>query len=160
MKRYSILPEEGLDFSTAPQVISRLEIQSPDTVHLYDRSKQFVLRLRMLDDGTLNCQVLDTLGIWSNCSFPMIEAEEKGDFALNSTGSIVLLTPESKECSRWLDINLAGEVSRFGMSIAVEARYIEDIVEGLLRDGLKAAPYPCTEQHARCWVRDNVLAAW
>lgn len=45
--------------------------------------------------------------------------------------SVYLLKPKTKKAKRWLIDNCDGETTWFGGGLAVEARYLEDITDGI-----------------------------
>jgi hypothetical protein len=58
------------------------------------------------------------------------------DFSLVDHGSVWLLTPFSDAAHDWVDDNLPEEAMRFGLSIAVEPRYVRNIAVGIIEDQL------------------------
>jgi len=58
------------------------------------------------------------------------------DVFVHDEGTVFLLEPRSNRGEDWLQENLAGDPPRLGKSYAVEHRYVGDIVEGMLVDGL------------------------
>lgn len=58
------------------------------------------------------------------------------DFRLHNSGSIILLTPLSAAADEWVEEHLPDDLLMFGASIAIEPRYIEPIIAGLIEDGL------------------------
>lgn len=58
------------------------------------------------------------------------------DVYIHDDGSVFLLEPRSNRGEDWLQHHLIGDPPRLGRSYAVEARYVGDIVEGMLLDGL------------------------
>lgn len=60
----------------------------------------------------------------------------KPDFNVSNHGSIFLLFPNSKDAHDWVEERLPEERQTFGRAIVVEHRYIADIVDGILCDGL------------------------
>lgn len=58
------------------------------------------------------------------------------DFQLQNEGSIVLLRPLTKIAKEWIEENLAPDVQMFGNAAAIEPRYLEEILHGILQDGL------------------------
>lgn len=57
---------------------------------------------------------------------------------LQVTGIFVfILTPVSDTGRKWIDKRIGPDAQRWGKGIAVEHRYIEDIVEGARLDGLE-----------------------
>jgi hypothetical protein len=59
------------------------------------------------------------------------------DFSVTNHGTIYLLAPHSDRAEAWLREHVKPEQHQFfGRAIAVEHRYIHDIVEGAKADGL------------------------
>lgn len=57
---------------------------------------------------------------------------------IENTGSFVLVTPETVADSAWIDENVVTEGWMWmGKSLAVDARMIDNLVSGMLDDGLK-----------------------
>lgn len=54
---------------------------------------------------------------------------------LQNEGTIFLFRPLDMEAEEWCDANLSDDRQSFGSTVAVEHRYIRDIVEGFLADG-------------------------
>jgi hypothetical protein len=62
------------------------------------------------------------------------------DFTVENHGSIYLLRPRTDEGQAWIDDNLVVEdYQRLGNSVAVEHRYIGNIVTGIVADGLSVS---------------------
>lgn len=61
------------------------------------------------------------------------------DFTLSGGGTIYLLRPVSAEAREWVDAHIPEDASWLGNAVAVEHRYVEDIVDGILNDGLTVA---------------------
>jgi hypothetical protein len=61
----------------------------------------------------------------------------KFDLLVHSGGSVYLLRPASEAGAAWLDQHLTSDARMFGGAIAVEHRYIRDIVAGAVSDGLR-----------------------
>src|SRR3954447_20090520 len=56
----------------------------------------------------------------------------RADFRLTYHGTITTITPLSEACREWLDENVEIEAwQRFGPSIAVEPRYVEQLAEAI-----------------------------
>lgn len=68
--------------------------------------------------------------------FTCTEVDKKDDFDVNNQGSIVLLTPMTPAAHEWVETHLPDDALTFGPSIAIEHRYAEDILEGIVQDGL------------------------
>lgn len=58
------------------------------------------------------------------------------DFTVTNHGSIFLLTPMNETASEWIENNLPEDRQTLGLAVAVEHRYIADIVTGIRNDGL------------------------
>ncbi len=59
------------------------------------------------------------------------------DFTVTGHGTIFLLRPNTPAAQAWMDEHLQAEqYQMFGTAVAVEHRYIADIVEGIQADGL------------------------
>ena len=58
------------------------------------------------------------------------------DYRVTDAGSIILVHPLTPACTVWFDENLPEEVSFFGNALAVERRYIGDLLTGMSNDGL------------------------
>jgi hypothetical protein len=62
------------------------------------------------------------------------------DFTVENHGSVFLLQPHTPEATDWVTQNLNVEHwQKFGNAVAVEHRYIVDIVDGVQGDGLTVA---------------------
>ena len=61
----------------------------------------------------------------------------KPDISTSDEGTIFRLTPNTQAGKEWVKDNLILEdYQKLGDSVAVEARYIVDIIEGAREDGL------------------------
>ena len=58
------------------------------------------------------------------------------DFHLYGHGSISILAPISQAAKDWVADHIPDDAQWFGHGIAIEHRYVHDIVEGLQADGL------------------------
>jgi hypothetical protein len=52
-------------------------------------------------------------------------------------GSIVLVRPLSEAAEAWLAEHIADDAMWFGGALAVEPRYIEALIDGMVEDGLE-----------------------
>jgi hypothetical protein len=50
--------------------------------------------------------------------------------------SVYLVTPLTKECGDWLKENVSEDALYLGHSLAVEHRYVDDLVGGLEQQGV------------------------
>jgi hypothetical protein len=61
------------------------------------------------------------------------------DIAVANEGSIALVWPLSTVGLQWIEQNVDGEALWFGGALAVEPRYLDDLVYGMECDGLEIA---------------------
>ena len=62
--------------------------------------------------------------------------QPQSDFTVTNHGSIFTLAPETPAARDWVDEWLPADAMWHGSAVVVEHRYIEDIVEGIINDGL------------------------
>jgi hypothetical protein len=60
------------------------------------------------------------------------------DFAVRDEGTIWLFTPLTPSALQFLSEHIQGDAQYFGDSLAVEHRYVNDLLLGLSEHGLKA----------------------
>lgn len=58
------------------------------------------------------------------------------DAAVENHGSIFLLRPLTSSAKDWISENLPNDVMWFDGAVAIEPRYVCDIIDGMLADGL------------------------
>jgi len=58
------------------------------------------------------------------------------DFTVENHGSIFLLRPNTKAAQAWIDSNIPEDAQYLGNAVAIEHRYIMDIIDGIQADGL------------------------
>ncbi len=58
------------------------------------------------------------------------------DLKIHNCGSIILVTPVSKTGTDWIDEHIPAGTRWGRCSVAVEPRYVDDIIEGATNDGL------------------------
>jgi len=63
----------------------------------------------------------------------------KVDVVVSGGGSIYLIDWLTAKGKAWIAENLPNDAQRLGNSVAVEHRYIGDIVQGMIADGLRVA---------------------
>lgn len=65
------------------------------------------------------------------------------DFRVQDEGSIVVLHPQNDAARSWIDDHLYAEDGEgpvwWGGGVAIERRYVQDILEGVAADGLVAS---------------------
>ncbi len=61
------------------------------------------------------------------------------DFHITNHGTIWLIRPVTEAATEWLDRNIGHgpDVQYLGTSVAVEPRYVDDILAGIECDGLR-----------------------
>jgi hypothetical protein len=59
------------------------------------------------------------------------------DFDVSDAGSICIVTPMTEAAQDWLDANVTNDETQYwGPGIVVEPRYLENLVNGIIGDGL------------------------
>lgn len=58
------------------------------------------------------------------------------DFTVRNEGTIFLLQPLTAAAAEWINDNLPEQRLVYGTAVVVEHRFIQDIVDGILKDGL------------------------
>jgi hypothetical protein len=58
------------------------------------------------------------------------------DVLITREGSLFLVAGTSREGRRWLDENTDVEAQRWGNAVVVEHRYVEELFNGMVDDGL------------------------
>jgi hypothetical protein len=61
------------------------------------------------------------------------------DALVSGHGSIYLVRPVSEAAETWIDDNVQDDAQWFGHSLAVEHRYILDLIDGMQASGLNLA---------------------
>ena len=70
----------------------------------------------------------------------------RADFRVTYHGTITTLTPLSDRCREWVEANLEIEAWQwFGNAIAVEPRYVEQLAEAMIEEGLVMEGDPLEE---------------
>jgi len=59
------------------------------------------------------------------------------DFRVTYHGSICLVHSDTKRAQRWIAEHVNDEAQFMGFALAVEPRYIENLREGMILDGLE-----------------------
>lgn len=59
------------------------------------------------------------------------------DVSVEDHGSLWLFRPLTEEAKTWIDDNVEDAALWFGGALAVEARFAQAMVEGMLADGLE-----------------------
>lgn len=73
------------------------------------------------------------------------------DFTVAGGGTIYLVTPHTPEAQDWTAEHIGDDAQWLGRGFAVEHRYIEDILEGMVRDGMTVSGN-LTDNVNRGWV--------
>lgn len=58
------------------------------------------------------------------------------DFRYVDHGSLVVLQPITEAARRWVEDNIQSDAQYWCKGVVIEPRYVADIVEGLVADGL------------------------
>lgn len=58
------------------------------------------------------------------------------DFTIADHGSLWLLFPQTDAAKAWAREHIDPNALAFGKSVVIEPRYVEDIVTGIVNDGL------------------------
>jgi len=67
----------------------------------------------------------------------------RADFRVTYHGTITTITPLTDHCREWVEENVAIEPwQRFGNAIAVEPRYVEQLVGAMIEEGLATEADP------------------
>jgi hypothetical protein len=66
----------------------------------------------------------------------IVGRKQRSDFSVENHGSIILLKPLTKSAREWGAEHLPEDAMKWGEATVVEPRYIGDIVEGIINDGL------------------------
>jgi hypothetical protein len=71
----------------------------------------------------------------------MTTQEPTSDFVVEYHGTITLVRPLTQACHEWLHDNVAADGWQwFGEALAVEPRYLDTLVEGMIDGGLTQSP--------------------
>jgi hypothetical protein len=65
------------------------------------------------------------------------DASKGTDFAVSNHGAIVLLQPLTRAATEWAASNLPADRLTYGSAVAIEPRYLADIVDGIRANGLE-----------------------
>ena len=66
---------------------------------------------------------------------PTVDKSEV-DIFVQDEGSIVVLYPHTPNGEEWMEMHMPEEAPRWGQGYAIEARYVSDILVGLIEGGL------------------------
>ena len=66
----------------------------------------------------------------------LIPKPEEIDFTVTGGGTIYLLQPHTAAATEWIAEHISDDAQFMGDAVAVEHRYIGNIVQGIQRDGL------------------------
>ena len=59
------------------------------------------------------------------------------DFILSGGGSVYILTPQTDAARAWVDEHIPEDAQWFGRGVAIEHRYVDAIVAGIIADRLE-----------------------
>ena len=70
----------------------------------------------------------------------------RADFRVTYHGTVTTITPLTARCREWVEANVEIEPwQRFGNAIAVEPRYVEQLAEAMMEEGLVMEAEPSEE---------------
>jgi hypothetical protein len=67
---------------------------------------------------------------------------KSADFQFVNGGSVCLLIPVNGDARRWLDENIGEDAIYLGRGLAIERRFVSQIVDGIVADGFRVADDP------------------
>lgn len=62
------------------------------------------------------------------------------DIQIRDEGSIILIIGATPEGQAWMDEHLPEDAPTFSGAVAAEPRYVPDIIDGAMEDGLTVGP--------------------
>jgi len=62
--------------------------------------------------------------------------ETDSDFHVHNSSSMFVIYPHTDAAFNWLDKNVSAETKVPGGGVAVDKRYVEALINGILKDGL------------------------
>ena len=72
----------------------------------------------------------------------------RADFRVTYHGTVTTITPLSDACREWLEENVEIETwQRFGTSIAIEPRYVEELAEAMIEEGFVVLGHDLSAEH-------------
>ena len=75
------------------------------------------------------------------------QTDPQADFRVTYHGTITTITPLSDACREWVEENVEIEAwQRFGNSIAIEPRYVEQVAEAMIGEGFVMEPDDLSEE--------------
>ena len=78
---------------------------------------------------------------------PYAQSDPQADFRITYHGTITTITPLSDACREWVEDNVEIEPwQRFGNSIAIEPRYVEQLADAMIEEGLVMEEDGSTEE--------------
>lgn len=67
---------------------------------------------------------------------PETDPDVPTDFLVCGEGNLMMLQPLTEPAKEWVREHLPSDAPKFGSAVAIEHRYAQDIVNGILDDGL------------------------
>jgi hypothetical protein len=61
------------------------------------------------------------------------------DFTVQHEGTIFLVIPNTPSAQEWIDEHIDDTAQYFGTAVVVEHRYIVDLIDGILAEGLSVS---------------------
>ena len=79
---------------------------------------------------------------------PYAQSDPQADFRITYHGTITTITPLSDTCREWLEGNVEIETwQRFGTSIAIEPRYVQQLAEAMIEEGFVVLGHDLSAEH-------------
>ena len=79
---------------------------------------------------------------------PYAQSDPHADFRITYHGTITTITPLSDACREWLEENVEIETwQRFGTSIAIEPRYVQQLAEAMIEEGFVVLGHDISAEH-------------
>jgi hypothetical protein len=69
----------------------------------------------------------------------MAMAKKNVDVTVENHGSLFLIDPLTEKASQWIDEHVHADAQYFGSKLVVEHHYIENLVLGMVEDGIEVA---------------------
>ena len=66
-----------------------------------------------------------------------MNSTQTADFVVENHGTIFLVRPETHAAKQWVAAHIPDDAQRWGIAVVVEHRFVQDIIEGILKDGLE-----------------------
>lgn len=61
------------------------------------------------------------------------------DMSFQNHGTIWLMVPQSEQAREWIEEHIPEDAMGFGDAVVIEHRFVGDIIEGCVNDGLEVS---------------------